>query len=134
MSHIQTDSRRLALSQTALRNMDQFSQPRHAPIGFTNLASLKVEDDDLSSQDNYSLCSSTHAHGNPWSVSDAEIEAGGVSKAESPEVQMLSFNFSQQFVPSTVGPSEVMYQPGSDFQVIQDNEMDEMTSLGGKKK
>ncbi|OJJ80028.1 putative C2H2 finger domain protein [Aspergillus glaucus CBS 516.65] len=130
MSHIQTDSRRLALSQTALRNMDQFSQPRHAPIGFTNLASLKVEEDDLSSQDNYSLCSSTHANGNPWSLSDAEVEAAAVSKAESPEVQMLSFNFSQQLVPSTVGPSEVMYQPGSDFQVIQDNEMDFSQSRG----
>lgn len=130
MSQIQTDSGRLTLSLSALRNMDQFS---HAPIEFTNLASVKKEEDDLSSQDNYSLCSSTHTHGHPWSLSDGDVDAGAVSssKPESPEVQMLSFNLSQQLVPpSTVGPSEVMYQPGADFQVFQDNDMDFSQSRG----
>lgn len=118
---IQRDSERVCLSQAALRNMDQVSQPERAPIGFTNLASLKYEEDEVSSQDNYSFSSSTHGHGNnahdlSWSMSDGEsFDAAGLSSkpSESPEVQMLSFSLSQQMLPqsTTVGPSEIMYQP-----------------------
>lgn len=120
--NVQRDSERVSLSQAALRNMDQVSQPERAPIGFTNLASLKYEEDELSShsQDSYSFTSSTHAHGNnahdlSWSMSDGEAfdPAGMSSKpSESPEVQMLSFSLSQQLLPqSTVGPNEIMYHP-----------------------
>lgn len=120
----QSDSERVGLSQASLRNMD-LTQPRNAPIGYTNLASLKVEDDDLSSQDNYSLASSTQSHGNPhdlsWSMSDADaFDNACMHKPESPEVQMLSFCLSQQQLPSTVGPSDVMYQAGAEFQPVQD--------------
>lgn len=92
------------------------------------MASRGIQDDELSSQDNFSLCSSTHPnHGTPndlkgWSLSDVDaLDSGAMSKPESPEVQMLSFSFSQQLLPSTVGPSDVMYHhAGSDFSGIQD--------------
>lgn len=117
---IQRDSERVCLSQAALQNMDQVSQPERAPIGFTNLASLKYEEDEISNQDNYSFTSSTHGHGNnahdlSWSMSDGDsFDATCLSSkpSESPEVQMLSFSLSQQLMPqSTVGPSDIMYQP-----------------------
>lgn len=132
---IQSDTQSVSLSQ-ALRNMDQFSQPRNAPVGYTNLASLKVEDDDLSSQDNYSLCSSSHANGSihdmhSWSFGDADIVDNAAAlhpsshKPESPEVQMLSYSLSHQLMPSsTVGPSDAMYQPGPEFRAFQDYNVD----------
>ena len=130
------DSERVNLSQSALRNMDQISQPRHTPFpqGFTNLASLKVEDDDLSSQDNFSLCSGSHTRGNlhdfhSWSLSDADaVDSGAISSAkpESPELQALSFSFSHQLWPSTVGPSDVVYQPGPNFPVQDLNDQNGM--------
>lgn len=92
------------------------------------MAPRVIPDDELSSQDNFSLCSSTHqSHGTPglksWSVNDVDgLDAGVMSsvKPESPEVQMLSFSLSQQLMPSTVGPSDVMYHTGPEFPGLQD--------------
>lgn len=67
------------------------------------MASRVFQDDELSSQDNFSLCSSTHqTHGTPnglrglsWPLGDMDALDNGVmssSKPESPEVQMLSFS------------------------------------------
>lgn len=121
----------VSISQSALQNMDQMSQSRHNQLvqGISNMAPRMIPDDELSSQDNFSLCSSTNqSHGTPglksWSVSDVDGLDGGVMssvKPESPEVQMLSFSLSQQLMPSTVGPSDVMYHhSGPEFPSLQD--------------
>lgn len=127
-SQIKNDPERvISLSQSALQNVDQTSQPRHTPLvhDISNLTSRALQDDDMSSQDNFSLCSSSHnGHGTPndmkpWVLNDADaLENAMSNKPESPEVQMLSFSFSQQLLPSTVGPSEVMYH--TDFPSVQD--------------
>ncbi|KAJ5106049.1 hypothetical protein NUU61_003396 [Penicillium alfredii] len=95
--------------------------------GISNLASRSIQDDELSSQDNSSLCSSIQtAHGNPqdlkdWTLNDAEPidQAMSSSKPESAEVHMLSFSLSQQLMTPTVGPNDVMY-PGVDFPAVPD--------------
>lgn len=128
---IKNDPERVSLSQSALQNMDQISQPRHTQ-GISNMAPRMIQDDDLSSQDNFSLCSSTHhSHGTDlksWGLSDADALDHGVissSKPESPEVQMLSFSLSQQLLPTTVGPSDVIYHTGADYQDIgEHNDLD----------
>ncbi|THC91087.1 hypothetical protein EYZ11_009449 [Aspergillus tanneri] len=92
------------------------------------MAPRVIPDDDLSSQDNFSLCSSTHqSHGTPglksWSVNDVDGIDGTVMssvKPESPEVQMLSYSLSHQLMPPTVGPSDVMYHAGPEFPGLQD--------------
>ncbi|PYH89106.1 hypothetical protein BO71DRAFT_337425 [Aspergillus ellipticus CBS 707.79] len=127
---IKNDPENMSLSQSSLHTMEQMSQPRQHQIipGYSNMASRGLQDDDLSSQDNFSLCSSTHqSHGSPhelkgWTLSDVDaLDSHAMSKPESPEVQMLSFSFSQQLLPSTVGPSDVMYHhAGSEFSGIQD--------------
>ncbi|KAL4897383.1 hypothetical protein BDV59DRAFT_191066 [Aspergillus ambiguus] len=99
------------------------------------MASRVFQDDEISSQDNFSLCSSTQQnHGTPsglpglsWPLGDVDTLDSGVlsSKPESPEVQMLSFSLSQQLMPSTVGPSDVMYHHnGTEFPGLQDNDLD----------
>lgn len=127
---IKSDPEKITLSQSALQNMDQMSQPRNSQIsqGMSNMASRVIQDDEISSQDNFSLCSSTQQpHGTPhglsWPLGDVDALDNGAmasSKQESPEVQMLSFSLSQQLMPSTVGPSDVMYHNASDFPGIQD--------------
>jgi hypothetical protein len=132
--HIKNDPE-LSLPQSALKNMDHISQPRHTDMirGISNMASRPIQDDELSSQDNFSLCSSTHqSHGTPnglpsWALGDVDSYDSGVipsTKPESPEVQMLSFNLSHQLMPSTVGPSDVMYHTGSDYSGFHDNDLD----------
>lgn len=85
-----------------------------------------IQDDEHSRQDGFSCSSTHHGHGAPngmasWAVSDAEVlENISSTNPESPEVQLLSFSLSQQLMPSTVGPSEVMYQTGSDFPAAPD--------------
>ncbi|KAF9888135.1 hypothetical protein FE257_009271 [Aspergillus nanangensis] len=135
---IKSDPEDITLSQSALQNMDQIPHPRHSHLvhGNSNMVSRIPQDDEISSQDNFSLCSSTHhTHGTPnglsWALGDVDAIENGVissSKPESPEVQMLSFSLSQQLMPSTVGPSDVMYHNGSEFPSLHDvgeqNDMD----------
>ncbi|KAF7136867.1 hypothetical protein CNMCM5793_006437 [Aspergillus hiratsukae] len=130
--NVKNDPERGSLSQSALQNMDQISQTRQTQ-GISNMAPRMIQDDELSSQDNFSLCSSTHqGHGTPhdlkWALHDADAFDHSVmssSKPETPEVQLLSFSLSQQLLPTTVGPSDVIYQTGSDFQDIGDhNDLD----------
>ncbi|KAB8279552.1 hypothetical protein F9C07_2283347 [Aspergillus flavus] len=133
--HIKNDPEQVSLSQSALKNMDHISLPRHTDLipGISNMASRSIQDDDLSSQDNFSLCSSTHqSHGTPhglpsWALGDVDSLDNGVipsTKPESPEVQMLSFNLSHQLMPSTVGPTDVMYHTGSEYPGFHDNDLD----------
>lgn len=126
---IKSDPERVTLSQPTLHNMDQTSKSRHTPLvqGYPNLPSRHTQDDDLSSQDNFPLCSSAH-HGNgtlgemrSWTLNDADVlDNISSTKTESPEVQLLSFSLSQQLLPSTVGPSDVIYHTGPDFPVVPD--------------
>ncbi|KAJ5886976.1 uncharacterized protein N7473_009650 [Penicillium subrubescens] len=88
------------------------------------MASRTFQDDDLSSQDNSSLCSPHTAHGIPqdmkdWSMNTSESLDQAMSSKESPQVQMLSFSLSQQLMTPTVGPSDVMYT-GVDFPAVSD--------------
>ena len=126
---IRNDPERVTLSQPTLHNMDQATNSRHTPHaqGFSHMPSRHTQEDDLSSQDNFSLCSSAHhSHGTPngmrsWTLNDAEVlDRISSTNPESPEVQMLSFSLSQQLLPSTVGPSDVMYHTGPDFTVVPD--------------
>lgn len=88
------------------------------------MASRSIQDDDLSSQDNSSLCSIPTTHGNPqdmkeWNMNTTEALDQAMSSKESPQVQMLSFSLSQQLMTPTVGPNDVMYT-GVDFPAVQD--------------
>lgn len=91
------------------------------------MSSRHAQDDNLSNQDNFSLCPSAHhGHGSlnemrPWTLNDADVlDNVSSTNPESPEVQLLSFSLSQQLLPSTVGPSDVMYHTGPDFPVVPD--------------
>ncbi|KAJ5623431.1 hypothetical protein N7490_012036 [Penicillium lividum] len=101
------------------------SQPRHTMVhGMSHMASRTLQDDEMSSQDNSSLCSSIATnHGNPqdmkdWNMSRESLDQA-ISSKESPQVQMLSFSLSQQLMTPTVGPNEVMYT-GVDFPAVSD--------------
>ncbi|KAJ5930091.1 hypothetical protein N7466_005584 [Penicillium verhagenii] len=102
------------------------TQSRHTSMvhGMSHMASRTLQDDEMSSQDNSSLCSSIATnHGNPqdmkdWSMNTSESLDQAISK-ESPQVQMLSFSLSQQLMTPTVGPNDVMYT-GVDFPAVSD--------------
>ncbi|OJJ60527.1 hypothetical protein ASPSYDRAFT_148141 [Aspergillus sydowii CBS 593.65] len=130
---IKTDPESMSLTQSML-HMDHHSQSRHIP-GNSHLAS-RPQDDELLSQDNFSLCSSTaHSHDTsdkPWTMNDVDsIDSNSIasSKPDSPAVQMLSFSLSQHaLLHSAVGASDIMYSAGSDFHGLPDvgeqNDMD----------
>ncbi|KAJ5793451.1 hypothetical protein N7457_000050 [Penicillium paradoxum] len=110
------------------------SQPMHTSMvsGISNLASRSIQDDEMSSHDSSSLCSSIRTtHGNTqdmkdWTLSRQESIDQAMSKADSPEVHMLSFSLSQQLMTPTVGPHDVMY-PGVDFPAVPDMNDHEMS-------
>lgn len=112
----------------SMQNVDQIPKSRRNTLaqGIPNMPPLPAQDDELSSQDNSSLCSSTHhGHGTPngitWALNDADVlDDFSSTNPESPEVQLLSLSLSQQFLPRTVGPSDVMYHTGTDFPVVPD--------------
>ncbi|KAJ6157609.1 hypothetical protein N7470_005201 [Penicillium chermesinum] len=112
-SRTSIDSERVALSQ-----------PRHMIQGLSNMASRTHQDDDLSSQDSASLCSSVSTgHGIPqdmkdWNLNPESLEQATSSK-DSPQVHMLSFSLSQPLMTPTVGPNDVMY-PSMDFPAVSD--------------
>ncbi|KAL6238266.1 hypothetical protein BDW75DRAFT_33218 [Aspergillus navahoensis] len=122
----QTDSEHLSLSQT-MPHMDH-SRSRHIP---GHLAS-RPQDDELLSQDSFSLCSSTAHSDKPWSMNDVDsLDSNSIasSKPDSPAVQMLSFSLSQHaLLHSGVGASDIMYSAGSEFhglpEVGEQTEMD----------
>ncbi|KAJ5707554.1 hypothetical protein N7488_007355 [Penicillium malachiteum] len=110
-----TDSDRVSLSQ-----------PRHTMVhGMSSMASRTLQDDEISSHDSSSLCSSiATSHGNPqdmkdWSINTSDSLDQAISSKDSPQVQMLSFSLSQQLMTPTVGPNDVMYT-GVDFPAVSD--------------
>lgn len=119
------------LSHT-LQTLSQGSRPRHSMHGISNLSTAS-QDDDLSSQDRFSL-SSNMQQGNQtphgmegWAMtSSGSIDSTDMtsSEPESPEVQMLSFSLSQQLMPTTSHGdstgSGAMYPSLSDFRTVQD--------------
>ncbi|KAJ9233995.1 hypothetical protein DTO207G8_4110 [Paecilomyces variotii] len=133
---IKTDPNRM-ISQS-LQALPQGSRPMHPMHGMPSLTSTASQDDDLSSQDRFSL--SSHMQSNQtshgmegWAMtSSGSIDSTDMtpSEPESPEVQMLSFSLSQQLMPSSHGDSAnsgSMYSSLSDFQAVQevtDNDMD----------
>ncbi|KAJ5116158.1 hypothetical protein N7456_000506 [Penicillium angulare] len=106
---------------------ERASLPRHTSMvhGMSNMASRTLQDDEMSSHDNSSLCSSiATSHGNPqdmkdWTMNTTESLDQAISTKESPQVQMLSFSLSQQLMTPTVGPNDVMYT-GVDFPAVPD--------------
>ncbi|CAG7988545.1 unnamed protein product [Penicillium salamii] len=105
------------------------SQPMHTMVsGMSNLASRSIQDDEMSSHDNSSLCSSIRtAHGNPqdmknWTLNHPESFD---QKTDPSEVHMLSFSLSQQLMTPTVGPNDVMYPV--DFPAVPDMNEHEMS-------
>ncbi|KKK20841.1 hypothetical protein P175DRAFT_0189157 [Aspergillus ochraceoroseus IBT 24754] len=137
MTSIKTESENMTLSQSSMHNLDHLSQPRHSQLVPGNsLASRTAQDDDLSSQDNFSLCSSTAQtcdisnEMKPWGLNDTDtLDSGSIAstKPESPEVQMLSFSLSQHaLLHSAVGASDIMYSAGSHFHGLPDVEQNEL--------
>ncbi|KAL4900820.1 hypothetical protein BDW74DRAFT_182405 [Aspergillus multicolor] len=117
-SSIKTDPEHLSLTQ-AMLHMDH-SQSRHIP---GHMAS-RPQDDELLSQDSFSLCSSTAHSDKPWSMNDVDsLDSNSIasSKPDSPAVQMLSFSLSQHaLLHSGVGASDIMYSAGSEFHGLPD--------------
>lgn len=107
-----SDSERVSLSQPRQTSMVQ---------GISNMAPRTTQDDELSSQDNSSLCSSiSTAHGSPTDIPDWTTQSldQAISSKESP-VQMISYSLSHQLMTPTVGPNDVMYT-GVDFPAVPD--------------
>lgn len=88
----------------------------------------RPQDDELLSQDTFSLCSSTahsyDASDKPWTINDVDsLDSNSIasSKPDSPVVQMLPFSMSHHaMLHSTVGASDIMYSAGSDFPGLTD--------------
>ncbi|KAL2818884.1 hypothetical protein BJX63DRAFT_419033 [Aspergillus granulosus] len=132
VSNIKTDPENMSLSQT-MRHMDHHSQPRHIPG--SHLASRTTQDDELSSQDNFSLCSSTAQSRDtsdlkPWTLNDMDsTDSNSIASAkpDSPAVQMLSFSLSQHAIlHGAMGASDIMYSAGSEFHGLPDVEQNNM--------
>ncbi|KAL2834847.1 hypothetical protein BDW59DRAFT_101 [Aspergillus cavernicola] len=136
-STIKTDPEHLSLSQTML-HMDRHCQSRHNQMlpGNSHMVSRATQDDELRSQDNFSLCSNTAqnhdaADMKPWALNDVDsVDSNSIAstKPDSPAVQMLSFSLSQHaLLHSAVGASDIMYSAGSEFHGLTDvdhNDMD----------
>ncbi|KAL2867293.1 putative C2H2 finger domain protein [Aspergillus lucknowensis] len=132
VSNIKTDPENLSLSQTML-HMDH-SQSRHIP-GNSQMASVTTQDDELLSQDNFSLCSSTAQSRDTsemkhWTLNDLDsTDSNSIAstKPDSPAVQMLSLSLSQHaLLHSAVGASDIMYSAGSEFHGLPDVEQSDM--------
>lgn len=133
---IKTDQDRM-MSQS-LQALPQSSRVRRSMHGISSLSSTASQDDDLSSQDRFSLSSNMQSnqasHGmDGWTMaSSGSINSTDMtpSEPESPEVQMLSFPLSQQLMSAGHGDSVnrgPIYSSFSDFQAVQDvtdNDMD----------
>lgn len=94
------------------------------------MAPRNLQDDDLSSQDSASLCSSIptgHISQDmkDWSLNSTDSLEQATSSKDSPQVHMLSFSLSQPLMTPTVGPNDVMYH-GMDFQVSELQDHNEM--------
>jgi hypothetical protein len=130
----------ISIPQSSMQTVNPGSRPRHA-ASFQDISifsSRPVRDDDLLSQESFSLSSSLH-HGSrgsheldQWTKSESLASSPlSLAKLEPPEVQMLPYSLSQQYMPSTTGHSNVadaaMF-PLSELQAVQgpadQNEMD----------
>ncbi|KAJ6082869.1 hypothetical protein N7467_007004 [Penicillium canescens] len=119
MSPRTNDPERVSMSQSMHTSMVQ---------GISNLASRSIQDDELSSHDSSSMCSSIPtSHGNPQDMKDWTLNHPDQPiKQDSSEVHMLSFSLSQQLMTPTVGPNDVMYS-GVDFPAVPDMNDHEMS-------
>lgn len=105
-------------------SMNRNSRPRHTPV-IQDLSSLarKIQDDDISSQDHYSLSGLQHTSQDmdQWtlSTSDSMESSPVVTQPDTPDLQMLSYSFSSQLLP-TSGTSDtaVMFPSLSDIQTV----------------
>ncbi|KAL4875617.1 hypothetical protein BJY04DRAFT_154525 [Aspergillus karnatakaensis] len=121
---LKSDSETMSLPRTML-HMDHHSQSR--PIT-GRMASRSTQDDELLSQDSFSLCSnSTHSDVpdlKPWALNDVDsVDSNTLAstKPDSPAVQMLSFSLSQHaLLHSAVGASDIMYSAGSEYHGLPD--------------
>jgi hypothetical protein len=112
--------------------MDHHSQSRHIPG--SHLASRTTQDDELLSQDSFSLCSNTtHSDASdlkPWALNDVDsVNSNSLAstKPDSPAVQMLSFSLSQHaLLHSAVGASDIMYSAGSEYHGLPDVSQSDM--------
>ncbi|KAL4966022.1 putative C2H2 finger domain protein [Aspergillus stella-maris] len=112
---IKHDPETMFLPQSML-HMDH-SQSRHIPG--SHMAS-RPQDDELLSQDSFSLSTSTtHGMHDMDSIDGSSIASS--KPDDSPAVQMLSFSLSQHAqLHSAVGASDIMYSAGSDFHGLPD--------------
>lgn len=93
------------------------------------MSSRTVQDDDVSSQDHFSLSSSlqhTSQDLDQWTLSTSDsIESSPITSTqpETPEIQMLSYSFSHQLLPTGAGHNGVsdasMFPALSDLQAAQ---------------
>ncbi|KAL1986086.1 hypothetical protein VTN96DRAFT_6983 [Rasamsonia emersonii] len=129
------ESGNVSLPQTSVQSVNQSSRPRHTPAiqDVSTMASRTVQDDDVSSQDHFSLSSSlqhtsqTSQDLDQWTLSTSDsIESSPITSTqpETPEIQMLSYSFSHQLLPSGAGHSGVndsaaMFPALSDLQAAQ---------------
>jgi hypothetical protein len=105
------------LAQPKLHTVHQGSRSRHTSTlqDISKFSSRGIQDDDLSSHESFPLCSSlphgTRAsHELDWTLTKPEsIESNPLTltKPETPEVQMLSYSFSQQLLPTSTAHSNV---------------------------
>jgi len=114
-----------------VRTALQGSRPRHASIqDISKFSSRGFRDDDLSSQESFSLSSSLPhgartSHELDWTLAKSEsIESSPLTltKPETPDVQMMSYTFSQQLLPTSTAHSNVaqpMFHSLSELQAIQ---------------
>ncbi|KAL1963075.1 hypothetical protein VTN77DRAFT_8721 [Rasamsonia byssochlamydoides] len=124
----------VSLPQTSAQSVNQSSRPRHTPSiqDISTMSSRTVQDDDISSQDRFSL-SSTSLQRQPsqdmdrWTISTSDsMESSPIASTqpETPEIQMLSYSFSHHLMPTGAGhngvnDSAAMFPALSDLQAAQ---------------
>ncbi|KAI9369026.1 putative C2H2 finger domain protein [Aspergillus egyptiacus] len=105
------------------------------------MLSRTTQDDELLSQDNFSLSSNTGQSRDasdmkPWGLNDVDsLDSHSITstKPESPAVQMLSFSLSQHaLLHSAAGASDIMYSAGSEFHGLPEAEQNDMDFSKGQ--
>jgi hypothetical protein len=100
------------MSPSAVQTVNQGSRPRHAATlqDLSNFSSSRpVQDDDLSSQESFSLSRGSHEF-DQWALTKSESLASSplsLTKSEPSEVQMLPYSYSQQYLSTTAGPCNI---------------------------
>lgn len=112
----------VSLSNNNSHSMSHNSRPRHSPVA-QDLSSLSrtIQDDEISSQDHFSLSGLPHTSRDmdQWtlSTSDSMESSPVVTQPETPDLQMLSYSFSNQLLPTSgISDTAVMFPSLSDIQ------------------